>query len=142
MKIILTYDHGGYDLGQQLVDWLQKTHTVINMGAPSFDANDDFPPLVHRAIKQMQTEKNPIGIFVCGSGTGVCMTANRTRGIRAALCHSVEYATLARQHNDANVLCLGGRFVTLARAKKIVSAFLETPFLGGKYATRNKLIDN
>jgi ribose 5-phosphate isomerase B len=85
--------------------------------------------------------KGGIGIFVCGSGVGISMAANRYKGIRAALCHCVEYAKMARLHNNANVLCLGGRFLTLEEAKAMIETFLNTEFLGGKYQVRMAMMD-
>lgn len=143
MKIVLAADHGGFELKEKIKDWLigEGVNDVVDVGANVFNAEDDFPPIANRGVK-MVLGGRAVGIFVCGSGTGVCMAANRHKGVRAALCHSVEYAKLARSHNDANVLCLGGRFVDFETAQDIIEAFLYTEFLGGKYQKRMKEIDS
>ena len=134
--IVLAYDHGGFELAQEI----KKLFACKDLGAQRFDAEDDFPPIVERAVKEVIKSKG-IGIIICGSGIGVCIAANRHKGIRAALCHSAEYAKMARLHNDANVLCLGGRYVSVKEAQEIITTFLNTQFLGGKYQKRMAQID-
>ena len=108
----------------------------------------DFPDIAADAIHHviLSGTKNPakrsVAILICGTGIGVSIAANRYSGIRAALCHSVEYAKLAREHNDANVLCLGGRFISAEEAKLVVDTFLNTDSLPEeKYARRNQMLD-
>ena len=135
--IVLAADHGGYELAQHI----KKKYAVSDVGAQILDDLDDFPPFVDNAIAEIKKTKDAVGIIICGSGIGVSIAANRHKGIRAALCHSVEYARAAREHNDANVLCLGGRFLKPKEAEKIIDTFLHTEFIGGKYKKRMDMID-
>jgi ribose 5-phosphate isomerase B len=137
--IVLASDHGGFPLKEQVKEYLKtKGLDVIDVGTDSTDSCD-FPVFVKKAVNQITSNQNARGILVCGSGLGVSIAANRNPEIRAALCHRPEYAELSRQHNNANVLCLGGRFLTFDEAIKIIDIFLSTEFLGGKYHTRNQM---
>ena len=139
--IILAADHGGFELNQKIKQMFsEKGIDYADVGAHRFDALDNFPSYVARGVKAVLDNRS-VGIFICGSGIGISMAANRRRGIRAALCHSVEYAKLAREHNNANVLCLGGRFLEFEEAEKIIDAFLNTEFLGGKYTARMAMLE-
>lgn len=138
--IVLMADHGGVVLKEQLRVWLESEGVKIHDVGTNSEASVDFPIIVARGVKAVK-QYGTVGIFVCGSGIGVSMAANRFKGIRAALVHNEIYAQLSRQHNDANVICLGGRFLSLDDAKRIVAVYLETEFLGGKYETRNKMLD-
>ena len=137
-KIIIAADHGGFETKEMLKEYL--TQDIVDVGYYEFDPLSNFPPLVLDLVEEVKKNKC-FGIIICGSGIGVSIAANRHKGIRAALCHSVEYAKMARQHNDANVLCLGGRYLGDIETKKIVDAFLNTDFLDGKYRVRMELID-
>lgn len=128
---------------EQLRDYLPKHgYPVTDCGNIVEDANDNFTDFVLPVVQGVLNNPANRGILICGSGIGVSIAANHHRGIRAALVHNVEYATLARRHNDANVLCLGGRFVRLADAIKMVDAFLTTPMdADPKYKHRMDLAD-
>ena len=134
--IALASDHAGIALKQTLKAELENLgYTPLDLGTDS-DASVDYPDFgyaVAEAIKNGETDQ---GIAICGSGIGISIAANRVPGIRAALCHSKETATLARQHNDANVLALGARIIDEATAKACVRAFLSTPFEGGRHTHR------
>jgi len=143
MKIVLAADHGGFELKEEIKGFLgagTQGKDIIDVGAYKLDPSDDFPEIINSGVSAVLKNK-AVGIFVCGTGIGVSMAANRNKGIRAALCSSMDYAVLARQHNDANVLCLGGRFIDFSEAKKIIDAFLNTSFLGGKYQRRQDKLD-
>jgi len=131
-RIVLAYDHGGFELARKIKDWLGD---VVDVGLPEFSDVSDFPSFAKAGVKEI-LKNGGVGIFVCGSGIGISMAANRHKGIRAALCHSSEYAKMSRLHNDANVLCLSGRFVDDALNKNICEAFLSTDFEAGRHARR------
>lgn len=101
----------------------------------------DYPVFASRLAEALLAGKAPLGIAICGTGNGISMALNRHRGVRAALCWQPELASLARQHNNANVLSLAGRFITLDAAKAIVKAFLSASFEGGRHARRVALFD-
>ena len=113
----------------------QKGYKVLDFGTHSPDSVD-YPDFAHPVAKALESGKATLGVLICGSGNGVCMTANKHQGIRAALCWKVELAALARQHNNANIICLPARFVSLRMARKMVVTFLETPFEGGRHERR------
>ncbi|MGA2158480.1 MAG: ribose 5-phosphate isomerase B [Dehalococcoidia bacterium] len=136
MKVALGSDHRGVDLKSKISDFLKtKGHTVIDLGADSKESVDypDFASLVAQSIINAKAE---LGILICGSGIGMCITANKYRGIRAAICCKPELAVRARLHNDANVLCLGADFITVPEALEIVKPFIETGFEGGRHQRR------
>ena len=135
--IILASDHAGYELKEYLKLYFEK-HKIehIDAGALTYDANDDYPDIVKPAVKHVLKDENNRGIFICGSGVGVSMVANRHKGIRAVLAQDCETAEMARMHNNANVLCLGARKVCKRRATNIINTFLNTDFLGGKHQRR------
>lgn len=141
MKIVMCADHAGFDLKEQLKEYLSKSNEIIDVGANVVDNDDSYVDYAKRANKQV-VDNNCYGIYVCGSGVGMSIVANKQRGIRAVMPASVELVEKSRQHNDANVLCLGARFMTVEEAKKIVDKFLSTDFLGGKYQARIQSIEN
>ncbi len=128
MQIIIGSDHAGFELKKQLAVFLkEQKHSVIDVGTDSSNSCD-YPDIAKKLVKTIAKKKGSRGILVCGTGIGMSMAANRYSGIRAALCHSVETAQLAREHNNANVLCVGAQTTTLESAKKIAKTFLETEF--------------
>ena len=141
MKIVMCADHAGFDLKEALKEYLSKSNEIIDVGANVVDNDDSYVDYAKRANKQV-VDNNCYGIYVCGSGVGMSIVANKQRGIRAVMPASVELVEKSRQHNDANVLCLGARFMTVEEAKKIVDKFLSTDFLGGKYQARIQSIEN
>lgn len=136
MQIFLGADHGGYELKDQIAAYLKSSgHTVTNLGTNNSNSVD-YPEYGHLVAKSVVANQGSLGIVVCGSGIGISIAANKVEGIRAALCHCVEYAKLAKQHNNANVLALGGRFLTKEEAIEIVDTFLTTAFEGGRHQLR------
>ena len=134
-------DHGGFELKEKLKAWLLSSgFRVDDIGTNSAEAVD-YPCLAKKAVK-LVLHHDTYGIFVCGAGVGVSIVANRHKGIRAVLADKDVIVQLSRQHNDCNVLCLGGRFVEFEQAKKLVQIFIETGALGEQHARRVLAIDN
>jgi len=134
--IAIASDHAGFELRGQLHALLKTAgYQVLDLGTDSTESVDypDFASKVAQAITSGQAAQ---GVLVCGSGIGMSIAANRYQGIRAALCHDVTTARLARQHNDANILCLGARILGAQEAGDTLRAFLETPFEGGRHQRR------
>ena len=131
MRVHIGGDHAAYDLQNALVDFLEEEgHEVTNHGPHAYDALDDYPVYVLRAAEGVAADPGSLGVVLGGSGNGEQMAANKVTGIRCALAYSTELAELARQHNDAQVVSIGGRFTALEEAKEIVATFLATPFTG------------
>jgi ribose 5-phosphate isomerase B len=136
MKIAIGGDHAGFTYKQLITEMLNVLgHEVTDFG-PNSDASVDYPDHVHPLAISVEKGENELGILICGSGNGVAMSANKHQGIRAALCWLEELGSLARQHNNANVLCLPARFIDIELAKKITTAFITTAFEGGRHQTR------
>ena len=142
LTIAIGADHAGFEFKELLKNYLsEKNYTVIDFGTNNA-ASVDYPDYVHPLAAEVASGQIELGILICGSANGVCMTANKHRNIRAALCWNVEVAKLSRQHNNANIICLPARFVTIADAQQMVDAFLNTPFEGGRHQTRVDKIGN
>lgn len=140
MKIALASDHAGYDLKKKIKSSLEeKGYEIIDFGTDSPESCD-YPDYAHPAATAVETGKCDLGIAMCGTGNGIQMTLNKHQGIRAALCWLPEIASLARQHNDANILVLPARFISEHDALEIVDTFLSTPFEGGRHERRIKKI--
>jgi ribose 5-phosphate isomerase B len=141
VTIVLAADHAGHPLKETIKSYLQlEGHDVIDV-KPGLEPADDYPSIMADGAKRV-LQQQAVGIFFGGSGNGEAMAANRFPGIRAALCTSAELAVAAREHNDANVLCLGARFVDPGTALEIVDAFLETSFEGGRHEKRVAALDS
>jgi len=139
MKIVLAADHGGYELKNEIKNYLKDKYEIIDLGTNSSDSVD-YPEYGIKAGETIASGKADKGIIVCGSGIGISIAANKVKGIRAALCHSVEYAKLSRLHNNANILSMGGRFTDKKLAFEIVDVWLNTKFEGGRHSNRvNKI---
>jgi len=123
-KIIIGCDHGGFELKEAVKKFLKEGYEDIT---PELDKEDDYPDIALEVANKV-AGTNALGIIICGTGIGVSITANKVKGIRAALCHNEFTAQMAREHNNANVLCMGGRVLEEAEALKIVKKFLETKF--------------
>lgn len=136
MKIAIGGDHAGFDYKEKLVKHLQEQGHAVNDFGPGSDASVDYPDHAHPLSEAVAKQEAELGILICGSGNGVCMTANKHTDIRAALCWNSELAALARQHNNANILCLPSRFVDFASAQEMVDTFLQTEFEGGRHERR------
>lgn len=129
-------DHAGVEHKAQIIAYLiEQGWTVINHGTDKTDSVD-YPDYAHPVAQDVEQQKATFGVLICGSANGVCMTANKHQGIRAALCWQTEIATLARQHNDANVICLPARFADIPMCIDMVNAFVQTEFEGGRHANR------
>jgi ribose 5-phosphate isomerase B len=140
MKIAIGSDHAGFELKEQIRAYLDSKYiTTIDKGCYSSD-RADYPDFGHAVANSVINKEVDFGILMCGSGNGINMTANKYQGIRSALCWNSEIAALARQHNDANILTLPARYISLEEAKKCVDAFLSEQFEGGRHADRiNKI---
>ena len=131
MRVHIGGDHAAYELLGELVTFLAaEGHEVTNHGPHDYDAEDDYPFFVLRAAEAVAADADSLGVVLGGSGNGEQMAANKVSGIRAALCYNTELATLAREHNNAQVISIGGRMNTVEEAKAMVAAFLATPFSG------------
>ncbi|MBU6148276.1 MAG: ribose 5-phosphate isomerase B [Actinomycetales bacterium] len=134
-------DHGGYVLKSELVAWLRDHgHAVTDVGTDSPDPTD-YPLYAGAVARHVAAHPGEVGLLICGSGQGVCMTANRVPGVRAALLRTPQDAQLARLHNDATIACFGGRVTGIDEATAILATFLDTPFEGGRHAGRVRLMD-
>jgi ribose 5-phosphate isomerase B len=141
MKIAIGSDHAGFELKEQLINYLkEKNSPIFDKGCFSLE-RADYPDFGHAVALSVLNKEVDFGILMCGSGNGINMSANKHAGIRAALCWNQEIASLARLHNDANVLVLPARYITLEEAKKCVDAFFDNAFEGGRHADRIKKID-
>ena len=141
MKIAIGSDHAAFEIKAELVPYLIALgHEVQDLGTYSTESCDypDYAAQVSLAVQTQQTER---GILICGTGIGMSIAANRFSGVRAALCYTEELATLSRQHNDANVLCLGSRTQTLESMRQIVKVWLTTAWEGKRHAKRLEKIE-
>ncbi|WCC44869.1 ribose 5-phosphate isomerase B [Tenacibaculum finnmarkense] len=136
MTIAIGNDHAGTEYKFEIIKLLEKLgHKVINFGTN--DTNSmDYPDAIHPTAEAVETQQAEMGIILCGSGNGAQMTANKHQGVRAALCWNNELVQLTRQHNNANILTIPTRFVSLQQALGFVTIFLNTEFEGGRHADR------
>jgi ribose 5-phosphate isomerase B len=129
MRVFLGSDHAGFELKAHLLEWLvERGHSPVDCGPASYDPQDDYPVYVLRAAARVAAEPGCLGIVIGGSGNGEAIAANKVVGVRAAIAWSEQTATLAREHNDANVLSLGARMYPVETATRFVELFLDTPF--------------
>ena len=141
MKIAIAADHGGFQLKEIFKkDPMFASHTVIDLGTNQ-SASVDYPDFAHKVAHAILDGTADMGILICGTGIGMSMAANRLKGIRAALCHDVTTAKLARHHNNANILCLGERTTGLSTAIDIIQTFLGESFEGGRHLRRTEKIE-
>ena len=141
MKIVVASDHGGFDLKESLRLYLKELgYEVLDLGC--YDrASVDYPDYGRLAGERV-LEENCLGLVICGTGIGISISANKVKGVRAALCSEEYSAAMARRHNNANILALGGRTTGVDLAKSILDAFLQADFEGGRHERRvNKIID-
>ena len=139
MKISIGNDHAGVDYKKHIIESLEKDIIIINHGTD--DENSvDYPDFAHPVSSDVNNGASNLGILICGSGNGVAMTANKYKKVRAALCWDEEIASLAKNHNNANVVCIPARFVSKAKALEIVKEFINAEFEGGRHERRvNKI---
>ncbi|MFP6779900.1 MAG: ribose 5-phosphate isomerase B [Alphaproteobacteria bacterium] len=134
--LVLASDHAGYDLKEKIKNYLENNNFNIRDLGPFNEDSVDYPDYGDILGKFILENKNSIGIAICGSGIGISIALNRRPGIRAALCNNEEVAKLSRNHNDANILVLAGRFITLKKSSIIIDIFLKESFEGGRHKRR------
>lgn len=140
MKISIGADHAGYEYKQKLIEKLKNEgHEVTDHGTDSPDSVD-YPDFAHPVADDVSNKQVELGILICGSANGVAMAANKHANVRAAICWNEELAKLAREHNNANILCLPSRFIAYDLSEKITNNFLSTSFEGGRHERRVKKI--
>ncbi|QNL21894.1 ribose 5-phosphate isomerase B [Hyphobacterium sp. CCMP332] len=136
IKLGIGSDHAGYEYKKAIKAMLEKKgYEIIDYGTHS-EESVDYPDYIHPMASDVEKNKISYGIAICGSGNGVAMTANKHQDVRAALCWNPELAGLARQHNDANMICLPSRFINVEMAKSCVLSFLSADFEGGRHQRR------
>jgi ribose 5-phosphate isomerase B len=141
-KIAIGGDHAGFEYKKEVISELKKQGCEVKDFGPFSTDSVDYPDFAHPVAESVEQREFDFGILICGSGNGVAMTANKHKGIRAALCWTPELAKLSREHNNANILCLPSRFISIEDAKLSVEAFLKTPFEGGRHNNRVDKIKN
>lgn len=140
IKISIGSDHGGFLLKEELVKYLKTTDIVVNdVGTYSLDSVD-YPLYAHKVARDVQNKTSDFGILICTSGIGMCISANKHKGIRAAQIHLVSEATSARAHNNSNIICFGAKTMNYDLAVKIIQEFINTPFDGGRHQRRIDII--
>ena len=139
-KICIASDHAGFNLKEEIKDYLiNKSVSIFDLG-PYQNKSVDYPDYAKKLAKRIKYKKSDIGILVCGSGTGMAISANKIKGIRAAVCYNSMSTRLSRQHNNANIIALGSRLTKKSLSLKLVEIFLKTNFEGGRHLRRVKKI--
>ncbi len=139
-KICIASDHAGYNLKEKVKHFLiNKNISTIDLG-PDNDKSVDYPDFAKKVSRRLKLKKSDLGILICGSGTGMSLSANKIKGIRAAVCYNSRSTRLSRQHNNANIICLGSRLISSKNALNLVNIFLKTKFQGGRHLKRVKKI--
>ena len=139
-KICISSDHAGYEIKEFIKEQIIKSKiSIIDLG-PFLKKSVDYPDYAKKVSNRVSKRKSDLGILVCGSGSGMAISANKTKGIRAAVGYNIKSTQLSRQHNNANVLCLGSRLTKRKDIKKIIKIFLNTKFDGGRHKRRVKKI--
>jgi ribose 5-phosphate isomerase B len=140
MKISIGNDHAGTEYKKEIIKHLEKNKIKVINNGTNDNKSVDYPDYIHPVARQVENKESSFGIIVCGSGNGANMTANKHQQIRSALCWTKEIATLARTHNNANILSIPSRFVSLQASIEMVDVFLKTEFEGGRHLLRiNKI---
>jgi ribose 5-phosphate isomerase B len=139
-KICIASDHAGYNLKEQIKNHLINKYVSIFDLGPYQHKSVDYPDYAKKLAERVKDKKSDIGILVCGSGTGMAITANKIKGIRAAVCYNPMSTRLSRQHNNANIIALGSRLTKKSLSLKLVEIFLKTKFEGGRHIRRIKKI--
>ncbi len=141
MKIFIGSDHGGFFLKEEIVSYLEgKGHIIEDFGCTSADSVD-YPDFAQKVCQAVLEEDAAQGILICGTGIGMSIAANRFKGIRAALCHDAFTARMSREHNNANILCLGARVLGVSVVLDMIDVWLDTAFAGGRHAHRLQKMD-
>jgi len=139
-KVCIASDHAGFVLKNYIKNFLiDNDISIIDLG-PLDDKSVDYPDFARKVSKRIKSGKSDVGVLVCGSGTGMAISANKIKGIRAAVCYNLKSTRLSRQHNNANIITLGSRLIKKKEAFRLISIFLETEFEGGRHLRRIKKI--
>ena len=139
-NICIASDHAGFNIKEFIKDhFITKKVSIIDLG-PSSNKSVDYPDYAKKVARRIKTKKSDIGILVCGSGTGMAISANKTKKIRAAVCYNQSSTRLSRLHNNANIIALGSRLTKKKNVERLVSTFLSTKFEGGRHLRRVKKI--
>jgi len=139
-KVCIASDHAGFKLKESIKNFLiNKNISTIDLG-PINEDSVDYPDYAKKVSNRVKSKKSDVGILVCGSGTGMSISANKIKGIRAAVCYNLKSTRLCRQHNDANIIAIGSRLTKKSTALQLVSIFLGTKFEGGRHLRRVKKI--
>ncbi len=139
-KIFISSDHAGFKLKEAIKNYLSKQNIIFQDMGPYDDKSVDYPDYAHKVARKVRLNKNNVGILVCGSGSGMSMSANKHKNIRAALCFNSKSTKLSRLHNDANIITLGSRLISKKNALNFVDIFLKTKFEKGRHLKRIKKI--
>ena len=139
-KICISSDHAGYKLKEQIKNFLIRQNIFIIDLGPFELKSVDYPDYAKKLARRISSKKSDIGVLVCGSGTGMAISANKIKGIRAAVCYNAKSTRLSREHNNANIIALGSRLTKKVVAMKLIKIFLNTKFQGGRHLRRVKKI--
>ena len=141
MKIAIGGDHAGFSYKKKIIEYLNSNGiTILDVG-PKNEASCDYPDFSHLVAKSVQKKEVDFGVLVCGSANGVAMAANKHNNIRASICWNSEIASLAKTHNNANIICFPARFVSLDSVLRMIEVFMKKNFEGGRHLNRIKKID-
>ena len=141
MKVSIGNDHAGTQYKLKIVEYLEKKNFKIKNHGTNNEESVDYPDFIHPVAEDVTSNKSDFGIIICGSGNGASMSANKHKGVRSALCWSNEICKLAREHNDANILSVPARYVTIKETLEMIETFIETPFEGGRHLRRVEKIN-
>ncbi len=140
--IALASDHAAVDYKKRLIEYLtEKGYTCLNLGTDT-EESVDYPIYADKVCRKITDGEADLGILICGTGIGMSIAANKHKGIRAALCGDPASASLTRQHNNANILCMGARIISFEKTVEITEAFLSSEFLGGRHEKRVEMLEN
>ena len=139
-KIFIASDHAGFGLKEIIKEYLSKKKLAFHDLGPDNDKSVDYPIYAHNVAKKVKVNKSNVGILICGSGTGMNITANKHKNVRAAQCFNLKSTKLSRLHNDANIITLGSRLISKKNALNFVGIFLKTKFEGGRHSKRIRKI--
>jgi len=139
-KIFIASDHAGFGLKETIKEYLSKKKLAFKDLGPDNDKSVDYPIYAHNVAKKVKVNKSNVGILICGSGTGMNITANKHKNVRAAQCFNLKSTKLSRLHNDANIITLGSRIISKKNALNFVGVFLKTKFEGGRHSKRIRKI--
>tara|TARA_B100001029_G_C15025225_1_gene433190 strand:+ start:874 stop:1311 length:438 start_codon:yes stop_codon:yes gene_type:complete len=139
-KICISSDHAGYNLKEYIKNYFIKNEVPLLDLGPFENKSVDYPDYAKKISRRITAKKSDVGILVCGSGTGMAISANKVKGIRAAVCYNIKSTRLSREHNNANIIALGSRLTKKSEAMKLLKVFLNTKFQGGRHLRRVKKI--